>query len=104
MQEVAKEERLALLLQSDHRVKLGLGAHRYHAVQELHVRGRHFHVDQKIRAVGREQQCDIVGIDEQRVEVESPLVVVLDRDHERPEMVAVDDAADDVRGPVAKEE
>ena len=52
MEKIAEEQRLSLLLQADHRVELGFGAHRHHAAQERHVRRGHLHVDQKIRPVG----------------------------------------------------
>ena len=71
MQEVAEEERLALLLQADHRVELGLRCARGTIVlQERDVGRRHLHVDQEVRAVGREQQRDLVRVEQQRVDVE----------------------------------
>ena len=48
VQEIAIEEVLAGLLQSDHRVQLGGGLVLEHGAQERDIGGRHFHVDQKI--------------------------------------------------------
>ncbi len=52
VQKVAEEKGLALLLQPDHRVELGLGSLRNDLVQEVDVGRGYFHVHQKIGAVG----------------------------------------------------
>ena len=104
MEKIAEEQRLSLLLQADHRVELGFGAHRHHAAQERDVRRGHLHVDQKICPVGREQERDLLGIHEQRVDIEPAIRIVSDRHHERVDVKAIDDAADDVGGAVSEEE
>ena len=104
VQEVAEEQRLALFLQADHRVQLGLGALRDDLVQECHVRRRHLHVDEKIRPIGREQQRDLFPVEQQRIEVQLAVGAMLDRDREGMRLEAIDDAADDVRGAVAEEQ
>ena len=82
VQEVAIEQRLALLLQSDHRVQLGDAALGSDLMQERHVRRRHLHVDEKVGPVGREQQRNLVAVEQQRVDVEFAVGAVLDRDGE----------------------
>jgi hypothetical protein len=104
VEKVAEEQRFPLLLQTDHRVELRLGAHRRHLPQEGDVRRRHLHVHQEVRAVGREQQCDVLRFHQQGVHVELATGVALDRNHERVHVKPVDDAADDVGRAVAEEQ
>src|SRR6202158_612998 len=56
MQKVAEEKCLALFLQADHGVELGFGSFRNDVAQERDVSRRHFHVHQKVGAVGREDE------------------------------------------------
>ena len=103
VEEVAVEEVLAALLEANHRVELGRGLVGQDRAEEVDVRGRHFHVHEKVRAVGREQDREVGVVHQQRVEVEPSLRVVLDRHDERIGVDPVDDAADDVCGLVPDE-
>ena len=68
VQEVAVEQRLALLLQPDHGVQLGLGLARQQRGQEVDHGGRRFHVHQEIGAREAEQRAQVVGAQQQRVQ------------------------------------
>ena len=61
-------------------------------------------MDGPTRAVGREKEGDLLGLHEQRIDVELAATVVLDRDRERVRVVPVDDAAHDVCGAIAEEQ
>ncbi len=104
MQESAVEQRLAVLLQADHRVELGAGLVQQHVEQEVDIGRRHFHVDQEVGTVGREQQRQLDRVHQQRIDVEPPVPVVLERQRERPPLRAVHHPADRVGGPVAVEQ
>ena len=67
LQEIPVEKRLALLLQADHGVELGLGLARQQCAQEMHRSGRNFHIDQKIRAREAEKRRQIIFVAQQRV-------------------------------------
>ncbi len=104
LQEVAEEQRLAVLLQADDRVELRRGLVREHRAQELDRRRRHLHVDEEVGAVRREQERELHRIGEQRIDVELASRRVADRDGERVGLHAVDDAPDDVGRAVAEEQ
>ena len=70
LHEVAEEERLALLLQAEHRVELRLRLARQHRLQEGDVGGRHLHVDHEVRAREAEDAADVLGLEQQRVDVD----------------------------------
>jgi len=50
------------------------------------------------------EKSDLILIEKQRVQIQLAFFVVLDRDDERPDMEAVQDPPDDIRGAVAEEE
>ena len=104
VEEVAEEQRLAVLLQADHRVELGGGLVRKHRLQEGDVGRRHLHVDEEVRAVRREQQRELES-DRSAAHRRSsrPSRPCLIGHGERQHLQAVDDAPDDVGGAVAEE-
>ena len=104
LQEVPVEQRLALLLQADHGVELGLGLARQQRPQELHRGGRHFHVDQKIRAREAEKRRQIVLVAQQRIQPDLACRCAHQRDRKREYAAEVDQPADDVGTLVAKEQ
>ena len=59
LEQVAVEERLALLAEPEHRVELGAGLGRHHRPQELDVAGRHLHVDHEVGAREREEDVEL---------------------------------------------
>src|SRR5690606_21773395 len=60
VQKVAVEQRLALLLQTDGGVQLGLGLAGQQAGQKVHIGRWRFHIDQKIGASKAEQRGQVV--------------------------------------------
>ena len=70
LQEVAIEERLALLPESEHRVQLGARTRRRDVEQELDVTRRHLHVDHEVRARQREEVVDLPRVEHDGVEDE----------------------------------
>ena len=104
VQEVAVEERLALLGQPDHRVELRRRLVRQQRAQEVDVRRRRFHVDEEVGAREREQRGHQVRREKRRVEVELSARIAQDRHRQRRDARAVDDAADDVGALVAEEQ
>jgi hypothetical protein len=70
VEEVAVEQRLALLGQAQRVVELGARLARHQAAQELHVGRRHLHVDHEVGAREAEQHQQVVlakqrGVDHQ---------------------------------------
>ena len=104
MQEVAEEQRLALLLQADHRVQLGGRLLRQQRPEKVHVGAGRLHVDQEVGAREREQRADAVGREQDGVQVDLAARVAHDRHRERRQPATVDDAADQERALVAEEQ
>ena len=104
VQEIAEEQCLSVLLQPDHRIELGRRSVRHDLAQECDVRRRHLHVDQKIGAIGREEQREVHRVGQQRIDDETSAGVVLDRDNERIPRAAVDQPPDRVRRLVAEKQ
>ncbi|MCY1306482.1 hypothetical protein D9M70_563460 [compost metagenome] len=104
MQEVAVEQRLALLLQADHGVELGLGLARQQAGQEVHHRGRRFHVDQEVGAGEAEQGAQVVRAQQQGIQPDLAGRIARERHGERIHRGLIDQAADDVGALVAEEQ
>ena len=98
LEEVAVEERLALFAEPEHRVQLGARPRRRHLPQELHVPGRHLHVDHEVRTREREEVVDLPRVEDDCVELEPAGAVVEHRHDERQLLVAVEDLAEHVRG------
>ena len=103
LEQVAVEERLALLAEPEHRVQLGARPGRRHLAQELDVAGRHLHVDHEVRAREREEVVDLPRVEHDRVEPEPAGAVVEHGHDERQLQVAVDDLAEHVGGLAAVE-
>ena len=103
LQQLAEEERLPLLAEPEHRVELGAGAYRRHRAQELDVAGRHLHVDHEVGAREREQDVDLLRVEQDRVQLEPAVGFVQDGDDEGQLVVAVDELAEHVCGLVAVE-
>ncbi len=103
LQQVAIEERLALLAEPEHRVQLGARPRRGHVAQEVDVAGRHLHVDHEIRARQREEDVDLLRVEHDRVQRQPAGVVAKHRHDEGPLLVAVDDLAEHVGGLVPVE-
>ena len=104
VQEIAEEQRLSVFLQPDHRIELGRRSVRHDLAQECDVSRRHLHVDQKIGAIGREEQREVHRVGQQRIDDETSAGVVLDRDNERIPRAAVDQPPDRVRRLVAEKQ
>src|SRR6185312_13883406 len=104
MQEVPEEERLAVLLQPEHRVELRRRLVGQHRAQEIDVRRRNLHVDEEVGAVRGEQQRELGRVGQQRIDVKTLVRAALDRDDERIQVNAVHDAADRVRRLIAKQQ
>jgi hypothetical protein len=67
-QEVAVEQRLALLGQAQRVVELGARLARHQAAQELHVGRRNLHVDHEVGAREAEQDQQLVLAEQQRID------------------------------------
>ncbi len=99
VEQVAVEHGLALLGEPHAHVHLGARLPRHQLAQERHVRRRHLHVDEEVGAREREQDDQLVGVEQQRVEVELAALVLQDRHRERHLFAAVDDLAHRVGAP-----
>ncbi|MGF6664139.1 hypothetical protein QF000_005807 [Paraburkholderia atlantica] len=62
MQQIAIKEILALFLQTHRRINFRLRLGRHHRAQKLDIRGRHFHVDQKIRVREAENDQQLLAL------------------------------------------
>ena len=76
VEEVAVEQRLALLGEPDRGVELRARLARHQRLQEVDVAGRHVHVDHEVRPREREEDRDALVVEQDRVEDELPVVVV----------------------------
>ena len=104
VKQVAVEDGLALLVQPDRHVHLGARLLRHELPQERHVGGRHFHVDEEVGAREREQDQQLVLLQQQRIEIQLLAVVLQDGHREGQLDVPVHRLADDVGGLVAEKE
>ena len=94
--QVAVEERLALAPEPEHRVQLCPRPRRDHAAQEVHVPGRHLHVDHEVGAREREEHVDLLRVEHDRVQGELAPLVVEDGHDEGQHLVPVLDRAEHI--------
>src|SRR5690606_25857222 len=104
VQEVAVEQRLALLLQADRAVELGLGFARHERGQEVYVSGGRFHVDQKIRACEAEQRAQVVFSQQEGVDIHMAGRAAQQGDGKRVGGALIDEPAYGIGALVAKEQ
>jgi hypothetical protein len=97
VQEVAVEQRLALLGQAQRVVELGARLARHQAAQELHVGRRNLHVDHEVGAREAEQDQQLILSIEQRIDHELARGRMQDGQCERQFLKAVDHLAHHIR-------
>ena len=104
LQQVAVEECLALLVQAQHGVELGLRLGGHQRPQEAHVGGRHRHVHHEVGPRKVEEPLDVLGCEQHRVDEHAALAVAQQGQREGLHLAVIDDAADEVGALVAVEE
>ena len=104
MQEVAVEKGLALLLQTHHRVQLARRLVGKDRVQEFDVSRRRLHVDEEVGAGERKQRRDRIGRQQQRIDIDLAAHIAQERDRDRHDARAVQEAPDQVGALVAVEQ
>jgi hypothetical protein len=104
VQEVAVEQRLALLGQAQRVVELGARLARHQAAQELHVGRRNLHVDHEVGAREAEQDQQVVLANSAHRSQLARGRVVQDGQRKRQLLKAVDDLAHQVGALVAVEQ
>src|ERR1700754_3692411 len=96
MQQVAIEQILALFLQADRRIDFRFRLARHHRAEELDERGRHFHVDEKIRMREAEDDQQLLAFEQYGIKRELTRPDVMNRNRERHNQIAVDNASDNI--------
>ena len=104
VQEIAVEQGLALLGQSERVVDLVARLARHHAVQVLHVGRRNLHIDHEVGAGKTEQHQQVVFAEQGRVDHQFAAAVMQHRQRKRKLVETVDQLADDVAALVAEEQ
>src|SRR3954466_622939 len=104
MQKIAIEKRFAVFLQAQYGIDLGSRLVGQQALQELDVTRRDFHVDHEVRAAEAEQDGQMLGRQQNGIEIQAAVRIAQNRDGKRNFVAAIDDLAYGVGSLVAKEQ